>query len=147
MSEDLYQNDLLRLAAEARGTGRLQAPDASVTLDNPLCGDRITLDVQLAAGRLSALGHEVRACVLCQAAASVIGRHAVGETPARLRAVAGEVRALLKPDGGPATPSAWPEIAAFQPVAAIRSRHVCVELPFKALVAALDAAAPEGGDA
>jgi nitrogen fixation NifU-like protein len=139
-TDDMYQTDLLRLAAEATGAGRISNPDASVTADNPLCGDRITLDVKLAGGAVSALGHEVKACVLCQAAAAVIGRHAVGTAPGALRDTAAAVARILRPDGQPATPSAWPELAAFQPVAGHKSRHACVLLPFRALTQALDLA-------
>ncbi len=146
MSDDLYQTDLLRLAAEARGTGRLPHPDASVTMDNPLCGDRVTIDLTMSDGRVSALGHEVKACVLCQAAATVIGRHAVGETAATLRRTATRIGLLLKPATAEAADAAtgqaadedWPELAAFRAVAPHKSRHACVSLPFRALVKALD---------
>ncbi|HUN53090.1 MAG TPA: iron-sulfur cluster assembly scaffold protein [Candidatus Sulfotelmatobacter sp.] len=137
---DIYQTDLLRLAAEATGAGRLAEADASVTTDNPLCGDRITLDLKLAGGKVSALGHDVKACVLCQAAASVIGRHAVGADSAALKAVAAAVARILKPDGLPAAAPGWPELQAFAPVSGHKSRHACVLLPFRALSQALDLA-------
>jgi nitrogen fixation protein NifU and related proteins len=139
MTDDIYQTDLLRLAAEARGAGRLTDPDVSVTLDNPLCGDRVTIDLKLAGGTISAIGHEVKACVLCQAAASVLGRHAVGNNAMALQEIAKIVARILKPDGG-ITNSPWSELSAFGPVAAHRSRHACVLLPFRALTQALDSA-------
>jgi nitrogen fixation NifU-like protein len=37
----------------------------------------------------------------------------------------------------------WPELAAFAPVHAHKSRHDCVLLPFAALTQALDQLAPE----
>ena len=70
MSEDLYQQAILDLAKSAAGAGRLIDADASVTLDNPLGGDRITIDVKVTDGRLQAVGHKVRGCALCEAAAS-----------------------------------------------------------------------------
>ena len=139
-TDDIYQTDLLRLAAEAAGAGRLADADASVTTDNPLCGDRITLDLKLAGDKVTALGHDVKACVLCQAAASVIGRHAVGAATAALQNTAAAVARILKPDGQPAAPPAWPELAAFAPVSGHKSRHACVLLPFRALSQALDLA-------
>jgi nitrogen fixation NifU-like protein len=144
MTDDIYQTDLLRLAAEAKGAGRLSDPDASVTLDNPLCGDRVTLDLKLTDGRISAIGHDVRACVLCQASASVLGRRAVGKDAAALREIATMVARILKPDGETSDPP-WTELSAFGPVAAHRSRHACVLLPFRALTQALDAAAAKTG--
>ena len=137
-TDDIYQTDLLRLAAEASGAGRLADADASVTADNPLCGDRVTIDIKFAGGAVAALGHEVKACVLCQAAASVIGRRAIGADPAKLKETAAAVARLLKPDGQRTEASNWPELAVFQPVAGHRSRHACVLLPFRALTQALD---------
>ena len=47
MSDDpLYKKELLRLAADATGAGRLAAPDASAEAYNPACGDRITIDYE-----------------------------------------------------------------------------------------------------
>jgi nitrogen fixation NifU-like protein len=135
MSEGLYNDALMRLAAEAKGAGRLTDPDATVTLDNPMCGDRIALDIKLGHGVIQALAHEVRACALCQAAASAIAINAIGKDANSLKQIAGEVTRMLKADGE--TPE-WPQLAAFRPVIRYKSRHACVELPFRALVAALD---------
>ena len=139
MTDDIYQTDLLRLAAEARGAGRLADPDVSVTLDNPLCGDRVTIDLKLSGKTISAIGHDVRACVLCQASASVLGRRAVGHDAAALREIAAIVAHILKPDGE-TRELPWADLAAFEPVAQHRSRHACVLLPFRALNQALDTA-------
>ena len=88
MNDQLYHQAILELAKQARQASRLEAPQASVTVDNPLCGDRVTLDLNLADGRVREVGHKVRGCLLCQAAAAAIGARAPGETPAALRAVA-----------------------------------------------------------
>lgn len=135
---DLYQTDLLRIAASADGAGRLDEPRASATLDNPLCGDRVTMDIRVDGDRVTALAHETKACVVCQAASSVIARHADGLTAERLAAELCAVDALLKgeePAGGH-----WPELEVFRPVARVKSRHACVRLPFRAISVALEAA-------
>ena len=139
MKDELYHQAILELAKQARQAGRLEAPQASVTVDNPLCGDRVTLDLNLADGRVREVGHRVRGCLLCQAAAAAIGARAPGETPEALRAVARDLGDAIArtPD---APPMAWPELAAFAPVHAHKSRHECVLLPFAALTQALDAA-------
>ncbi len=134
---DLYQSDLLRLAASADGAGRLDPPRASVTLDNPLCGDRVTMDVRLRDGRIAALAHETKACVVCQAVAAVIGRHAEGLDREGLAAARAAVEAVLKGEEPPA--GTWAELGLFKPVAKVKSRYACMRLPFRALEAALDA--------
>ena len=39
----LYQDAIKQRAGAAHGQGALAAPDGEVRLDNPLCGDRVTL--------------------------------------------------------------------------------------------------------
>jgi NifU-like protein involved in Fe-S cluster formation len=134
--EDLYQTDLLKLAARARGAGRLSAPDVSAEVDNPLCGDRITIDLELDDGRIAAIGYEVKACVLCQASASILGQHAGGKTADDLRALEQAIEAMLKREGEPPW-GEWAAYEAFLPVRKSKSRHECVMLPFRALARAL----------
>ena len=96
VSGDLYHDALVALAREATGAGRLAAPAASATRDNPLCGDRVTFDVQVAGGRVVALAHRVRGCILCQASAAFLGKHAPGHGRAELAEARGRLAALLR---------------------------------------------------
>ena len=46
------------------------APTKSARRDNPLCGDRVTIDVRLDdSGKIAEIAHQVRGCLLCQASA------------------------------------------------------------------------------
>ena len=130
MSEDLYHKTLLELAALPEQ--RLEQAENSVTVDNPLCGDRVTLDVEVEDGKVTEVGREVRACLICQASAAVLSRTAIGQNAEQIAAAAQQIREMLKsgaePPGGD-----WAEMANFQPVADYRSRHGCVLLPFDAL--------------
>jgi len=134
----IYQDAIKTLAADAIGHGALAAPDGRAFVDNPLCGDSVEMHVNLAAGRITALAHEVRGCLLCRAAASILGKRAPGATPAEIERISAAVAALLEQQA-PA-PTDWPELDAFVPVRDHRSRHRCVQLPFHALNAALRAA-------
>ena len=138
MELGIYNAAMLRLAAEAAGAGRVAAPDGSAEVVNPVCGDRITVDVTLARERIAAIGYEVHACVLMQASASLLGRHAPGRTAAEIAEVAAKVEAMLE-GGGDAPGGDWSGYAALEPVRAHKSRHNCVMLPVRALLAALAA--------
>jgi nitrogen fixation protein NifU and related proteins len=138
MELGIYSAGLLRLAAEATGAGRLSERDASADILNPTCGDHIAVDVRLAAERIAALGYEVHACVLTQASASLLGRHAAGRTAAEIREVTEQIEAMLRA-GGELPEGSWADYAVFAPVRAHKSRHECVMLPLRALLAALDA--------
>jgi len=135
VSETVYQQAIKALAEAAHGSGRLEHPDGSSRLDNPLCGDRISLTVRLEGDVIAAVRHETRACLLCRAAASLIGLRAPGRSRAEMADVAAALEAMLTTAA--ALPPAWTELEAFAPVRAHPSRHGCVLLPFKALNAAL----------
>ena len=119
MSDDLYQDKIMALAHDGARTGRMESPDATATVDNPLCGDRVTIDVRVKDGRISDITHHVRGCVLCQASAAALGA----------------LRDMLTGDAAPS--GEWATFEAFTPVAAHSSRHSCVLLPFDAIAEAL----------
>ena len=128
--DDLYQDKIMALAHDEARAGRMDAPDATATVDNPLCGDRVTIDLRLEDGRISEITHHVRGCVLCQASAAALGAKAVGETRESLAKAQGSLRGMLK---GAAAPSGeWAAFDAVTPVAAPKSRHTSVLQPVDA---------------
>ena len=144
MSQDLYHRAILEAAAAAVGAGELPCPHGRARADNPLCGDRVDFDVSLTGAQVSALAHRVRGCVLCEAAASVIGSSAAGVTARKVAGVRARVAAMLR--GSPQSFEApWQALEMFAPARYFPSRHECVTLAFDALVAALSDAESRGG--
>ena len=145
---DLYGEMIIDHHRNPRHNGTIPDPDLEAEEDNPFCGDRVTVDLSIEDGRVTELGHHVRGCLLCEAAASVIGCNAVGETPEALRAARAAAEHLLRGDDGAANGGdgeSWPAIADFTPVRNFKSRHECVLLPFEALAQALDEATDAQG--
>lgn len=136
--DPLYRRDLLRLAADAIGAGRLTDPDVTATAHNPACGDRITVEITLEGPLIQALAHTTQACVLTQASAALLAAHAPGRDQAALTALAEAVGAFL--DGGEA-PAGYD---VFDGVVSHPGRHVCVMLPLQAAMKALKASEPGG---
>lgn len=134
-AEALYHEALVQLARAAIGAGFLEAPDGSATLDNPLCGDQVTVELRMRQGVIAAMAQRVRGCMLCEAAASLLARAAPGTTPAQVAAVRAGLAAMLQ-TGAPPPGGAWAALAVFAPAKAVRSRHGCALLPFDALAEA-----------
>ena len=134
MTDELYPRALLRLAADAAGAGRLPRPDVVGIAHNPTCGDRVSVELALAQGRITAMAHQTQACVLTQASAALLAQTAPGRDRGAVEALAGEVRAMLA--GGPA-PAGY---GVFEGVAGHAGRHTCVLLPLQAALAALEPA-------
>jgi len=143
MSDPLYKRDLLRLAANATGSGRLADPCGTATAHNPTCGDKVVMDVIVDDGRIAALAHHTMACVLTQASAAILGADATGMSRDEVEVLHAAVSAML--EGGPAPHAPFDSFAVFDGVADHKNRHKCVLLPIEAVLAAL--AASEGGEA
>lgn len=139
MTAALYHAALVDRAKAAFGKGRLDQPTTTITLDNPLCGDRVTLDIVMADGRVERIGHQVRGCLLCEAAAATIAEACQHQSPATVRALIPAIQAMMR--DGAAAPVDWPALEIFAPVHGSKSRRDCVLLPFTALERALDQAA------
>jgi nitrogen fixation NifU-like protein len=116
----------------------LPDPDRRVSVDNPFCGDRVDLQINVEEGRVTALAQEVRGCMLCQAAANAVAQSAIGLSSAEIEAAGSSLKAMLRGDDTPDwAPPGWESLALFEPVRRHKSRHGCVTLPFTALLKAL----------
>ena len=131
----LYPKPLLRLAASAHGAQRLSHSTATAMRVNPLCGDKITLDVQILNEKIVALGYEVKACVICQASASALAETMTGQAIAEAASLQAATKSMLRNDGPAPT-----GFADFESVRPYPSRHACVLLPLDALIEALGSA-------
>jgi NifU-like protein involved in Fe-S cluster formation len=146
MSEALYNARILRLAASTADMARLAAPQGSATKVSPVCGSKVTADVDLDhAGRIAAHGQEVRACALGQAAAALVGAAIIGKDAAQLAAARAALADWLagRSDAAPA----WPGMDVFAPARPHRARHPSILLAFDAAMAASAEAAARTADA
>src|SRR5690606_27786135 len=100
---EIYNSRIIELAANIPRGERLSSPDATATAHSKLCGSTITVDLKMRDGKVTAFGQQVKACLLGQAAASIMGREIVGSTAAELREVGNTMRAMLKAGGEPPT--------------------------------------------
>jgi len=127
----LYNRDILRLAASIPHQRRLDAPQASVSKQSPVCGSRVTVDlVADNEGKVTALGQEVRACALGQASAALMGAHAIGRAPEELAKARDRLAAFLA--GERDDPGEWPGLAVFAEARRFTARHASILLAFEA---------------
>ena len=136
MSDPLYRTDLLRLAADAHGAGRLAAPDVSGFAYNPACGDKVVVDLRLDDGRIIDLAHETKACVLVQASASILGASLKGIDVEAIQDLHARVVAMLDAGAAPPLPP-FDSYAVLSGATEYKSRHRCVLLPIEAILDAL----------
>lgn len=134
--DDIYHAKLLELAAGIPRSARLQNPDASGSAHSKLCGSTVAVDIEMDGDRFTNFGQTVKACLLGQASASVVGREIVGATARELHEVAGQMRRMLKENGPPPT-GRWADLGTLEPVKDYPARHASTLLVFDAIEAAL----------
>ena len=135
MAAPLYTADILRLATQIPYLDRLADPDATVERRSPVCGSRIVVDVTTDdAGRITALGQEVRACALGQASAALMGQHALGKSAEELAAARDALTLFLA--GQADNPGDWPGLQIFRAAIPHSARHASIRLPFEAIAMA-----------
>ena len=145
--EDIYSDRLLALAAAIPRTERLAAPQATARAHSKLCGSTVEVDLVMDGDVVTDYGQTVRACLLGQTAASVVGREIIGSSAAELRAVGAAMRAMLKQGGEPPT-GKWGDLALLESVRDYKARQPSTLLVFDAVedaIAQIEAmqAAPE----
>jgi len=133
---EIYNQRILELAAHIAGAERLADADATATAHSRLCGSTVTVDLKVEGDRVAGFGQTVKACLLGQAAASVMGRNIIGTSADELREVGRTMRAMLKA-GGPPPAGRWADLAVLQPVKDYKARHASTLLVFDAVETAL----------
>ena len=127
----LYSTRILSLATDMPNVGRLPAPSATVTRRSPLCGSKVTVDILLKDGKITAFGQEVKACALGQAAASIFGHQIIGLTIGQVQTVRDELDAMLKSDGPIPNPP-FSDFEILTPAKDYKNRHASIMLVLEA---------------
>ena len=70
--DDLYRDYILEHYRRPHNFGVIESPTASFEGSNPLCGDRITLQIGITDGVVERVGFTGRGCAISQASASLL---------------------------------------------------------------------------
>jgi NifU-like protein involved in Fe-S cluster formation len=138
--DDIYNQRIFELAAAIPHIERLEQPDASASAHSKLCGSTIEVELKLDGDRISEFGQKVKACLLGQASAAIVGREIIGTHAAEFREIAATMRRMLK-EGGERPNGRWSDLGLLQPVKDYPHRHASTLLVFEAVERALDQAA------
>ena len=134
--DEIYNTKLLELAANIPCSERLEMPDATATAHSKLCGSTVTIDLNMTGDRVTGYGQAVKACLLGQAAAAIVGRHIIGATVGELHEASAGMRLMLKENGTPPA-GRFAELSLLEPVRHYKARHGSVLLTFDAIEKAI----------
>ncbi len=81
----LYQEMILEHYRYPKNKRRLPGAEKTVTVQNPLCGDEITMDISFSGDTITEISFEGKGCVISQALSSMLTAYAKQKTKDKLR--------------------------------------------------------------
>lgn len=135
--DEIYSPRILELAANIPRATRLDYPQASATAHSKLCGSTVTVDLMMDGDVVSDYGQTVKACLLGQAASSIMARNIVGANKVELRDIGAKMRKMLK-ENGPPPNGKWKDLEILEPVRDFKARHASTLLVFDAVEEAIE---------
>jgi len=137
MSElnDLYQELIIDHSKRPRNFQRLREPKQTAQGYNPLCGDKITLDVKLENGHIGEIGFQGSGCAISTASASLMTESVKGKTLQEADILFEKFHSLITSDK--ADSSGMGKLAVFSGVREFPARAKCATLAWHTLRAAL----------
>ena len=100
--DDFYRQNILDHYQNPRNFGTLEHPDVSVEDSNPLCGDKIRMDLKLKDGTVEDVRFTGVGCSISRAAASMLTEEIKGKTLEEVKQIGREeVLELLGIELGP----------------------------------------------
>ena len=131
-SLDLYSNQILTLAGNIPLLERLSSPDITIAKRSKLCGSSVMIDLSMENGKISSYSHEVKACALGQASASILAKDIIGKTESQIIAVRNSVIKML--DGSNYSQDIFPDYQFLSPASQFKNRHESIMLVLDATV-------------
>jgi nitrogen fixation NifU-like protein len=135
----LYQEVILDHNKQPRNFGELSTADHRAEGHNPLCGDRLSLDLTLDAGRIVDIRFRGQGCAISTASASLMTEAVKGKTVDEVNALFAGFHEMLT--GDPSAPAESAEelgkLVVFAGVREFPIRVKCATLPWHTLRAAL----------
>ena len=148
MSDDitgLYQEVIIDHARRPRNFHELEGATRTVEAVNPLCGDQLTLYLQLADGTIADIAFKGNGCAISQASASLMTMAMKGLRQDEALALFTRVHTMLTTESeGDAPPAEVGKLAVLSGVWEYPTRVKCATLAWQALRNALEDSALEG---
>ncbi len=135
---ELYQEVILDHGRNPRNFRAIEQPTCTLEGYNPLCGDRLTLYLELDGDRVRDISFEGSGCAISTASASLLTETLVGKTKAEAEEIFERFHTMLVGDPKDAIdPAALGKLAVFQGVCEFPTRVKCASLCWHTLHAAL----------
>jgi nitrogen fixation protein NifU and related proteins len=139
--DDLYKEVILDHYRNPRNKSALPEAELSVTRNNPLCGDEITILAHVEDGSVAAVAYQGTGCSISQASASMLTEAVYGRGVGDARDLAARFRGMMAGEVDPSEEE-FGDLIALKGVAKYPIRIKCAVLAWDVLQEALEGAAP-----
>ena len=126
--QEIYQDRILELARSIKLSKPIANPTHRAEKNNPICGDKVIIDVAIKDNCISGIHLIVRGCALCEAGAGFWKETAIGKSSNELFLLRDELNDYLKNVEKVSNYN----FECFEPVKKIKNRIECVSLCFEA---------------
>ncbi|MBB6091516.1 nitrogen fixation NifU-like protein [Povalibacter uvarum] len=136
--KDLYRDVIVDHNRNPRNFGKLDPADAHADGHNPLCGDRLSLYVNLDGDRIREVKFDGSGCAISVASASLLTEAVKGKSRPEVKALFDDMHSLLTQHDSTVDVSKLGKLAALSGVREFPARVKCASLCWHTLNAALD---------
>lgn len=130
--ESLYQEIIMEHFKAPRNRGEIATPDVSVSMNNPFCGDDITLHLAIKEGKVSEVKFRGRGCAISQASASLMTEILKGKPLAEANASAALFKKMMRGETKKHEADSLGDIVALEGVRKFPVRVKCALLAWSA---------------
>ncbi len=131
--QSLYQELILQHYRSPKNRGVLASPTVEISMNNPVCGDEITLQLEVEGDRVIAARFSGQGCSISQASASMMAHQLEGKSLPEARQLAALFLRMMHGDESAAADRSLGDLRALAGVAKFPVRVKCALLPWNAL--------------
>ena len=143
----LYQEVILDHNKKPRNYGTLEHASHHAQGHNPLCGDHLSVALQLQGEIIDQIAFQGESCAICKASASMMTAAVKGKTREQAQALVQEFLAMATGKLDLSQPNQIGRLAVFAGVRDLPTRVKCAILPWHTLQAALNSVASTSTEA
>ena len=131
--DDLHKEIIQEHYRNPRHKRKLEEQEQGAVLDNPSCGDRVALKLEVQDGLIRELSFDGEGCSISMASASILTELLSGKSLEEARVIAGEINTVFRGEGSPETLEKYGDITALQGLVNYPVRLKCATLAWQTL--------------
>jgi len=128
--------EIIKIASDTVNSGIKKNSDFIATSKNKICGDKITIEIEISNNKVERMSYETESCIFCQASASLLSKIVKKSNVENLRKDVNDINISYKSKKIILKKKYKPFRKLFQQK--YRERYSCILLPFNALLKAVN---------